>query len=132
MRYLLDTNICIYLMKRSFPRLEEKLFSLSPDDVSVSSVTLFELEYGASKSLRPERTRESLYAFLAPMAVLPFDRAAALAAGRIRAELALNGCPIGPYDVQIAGAALSRSLTLVTHNVSEFSRVAGLIVEDWV
>lgn len=132
MRYLLDTNVCIYVMKNAYPALTQRLLSLRPDEVAISAVTVFELEYGAAKSQWGAQTRERLSMFLAPFHVLPFDARDARAAGLIRAQLAALGRPIGPYDVQIAAQGLSRDLTVVTHNVSEFSRVPGLVVEDWV
>ena len=130
--YLLDTNMCIYIMKNSFPAATKHLLSLSPDEVSVSSVTLFELEYGAAKSNWGARTRENLYAFLSPFSIIPFDAGDAACAGRLRAELAAQGSPVGPYDIQIAAQALARDLTVVTHNTGEFSRVQGLKIEDWL
>ena len=132
MKYLLDTNICIFLLKNSFPSMTERMLMLDPDDFAISSITLSELEYGASKSKWGERTRDNLYAFLAPFTVLPFDSNDAIAAGRIRALLESQGTPIGAYDVQIAAQAYMRELSVITHNADEFSRVPGLKVEDWV
>lgn len=131
MKYLLDTNICIYIMKNSYPQVTDRLLSISPDEIAVSSITLFELEYGAAKSRWSARTQEKLYAFLSPFAILSFDARDAACAGRLRALLTKSGSPIGPYDIQIASQALSRELTLVTHNTGEFSRVPGLALEDW-
>ena len=130
MKYLLDTNICIFLMKNSFPSMTDRMLRLDPDDFAVSSITLFELEYGAAKSKWGERTRDSLYSFLAPFAVLPFDPDDAIAAGIIRALLEAQGSPIGPYDLQIAAQAYTRQLSVITHNTDEFSRVPGLRTED--
>ena len=130
--YLLDTNICIYLMKNSFPALTDKVLSMDPEDLSISSVTVYELEYGAAKSSRSEETRLKLAMFLAPFKISPFDSGDAASAGMIRALLEKKGTPIGPYDIQIAAQGLSRGLTVVPHNQSEFSRVPGLKTEDWV
>ena len=130
--YLLDTHICIYLMKKSFPALTDKVLSMDPEDLSISSVTVCELEYGAAKSSRSEETRLKLAMFLAPFNIIPFDSGDASSAGMIRALLEKKGTPIGPYDIQIAAQGLSRGLTVVTHNQSEFSRVPGLKTEDWV
>lgn len=130
--YLLDTNICIYVMKDSFPSLTEKVFSFDPSDIFISSVTVFELEYGAAKSNWGEKTRQKMHMFLSPFNILDFDSGDALAAGKIRGHLAKNGNIIGPYDVQLAGQAFSRNLILVTHNTSEFSRIPNLRIEDWV
>ena len=130
--YLLDTNICIYLIKGTYPFLTEKVFSYDPAMMAISSVTLFELEYGAAKSRWGEKTRSKLDTFLTPFAILPFDSADAIAAGRIRSYLERVGTPIGPYDVQIAAQGLSRNFTVVTHNTEEFHRVPNLALEDWV
>ena len=130
--YLLDTNICIYVMKNSYPALTQKVFSFNPSDLCVSSITVFELEYGAAKSNWGDKTRHSMQMFLAPFNIINFDSKDAASAGTIRGFLEKQGKLIGPYDVQIAGQAVAKSLTLVTHNVSEFSRVPGIKVEDWV
>ena len=130
--YLFDTNICIYAMKNSYPHLTEKIFTFHPSDFCISSVTVYELEYGAAKSNWREKTRENMQLFLAPFNIISFNSKDALSAGMIRAFLEKQGTPIGPYDVQIAGQAIARSLILVTHNISEFSRIPGLMVEDWI
>ena len=129
--YLLDTNICIYAMKNSFPNLSQKLFRVSPSEIFISSITVGELEYGCSKSRWGKRSRNVMNLFLAAYTILPFDQDDAVVFGRIRAELAKAGSPIGPYDIQIAAQCISRGLTAVTHNTGEFSRVPGLGVEDW-
>lgn len=130
--YLLDTDICIYVMKNRFPALTSILLSKNPDDLAISSVTLYELEYGAAKSRWSENTRDKLYAFLSPFSILPFDANDAITAGYLRALLANQGSPIGPYDIQIAAQAYARDLTMVTHNTSEFSRIPDLRIEDWL
>lgn len=130
--YLLDTNICIYVMKDVFPSLSERLFRENPDNIAISAITLYELEYGAAKSRWGERTRDNMYLFLSPFTILPFDAKDAAAAGYIRAFLAEAGSPIGPYDIQIAAQGLSRDMTVVTHNTKEFARVPGLRTEDWI
>lgn len=130
--YLLDTNICIYFMKNKYPDLTKRLMSYDPSELMISSVTVFELEYGASKSGWGEKTRQKMLLFLAPFTILPFDANDAFSTGRIRGYLTQAGTPIGPYDVMIAGQGLSRNLTVITHNVKKFSRVPGLKVEDWV
>ena len=129
---LLDTNVCIYFMKNSYPCLTEKLLSCDPTDLAVSAITVFELEYGAVKSRWGEKTRQNLAMFLAPFNILPFSVEDAVAAGRIRGYLEQQGTPIGPYDLQIAAQGLSRGITIITHNTGEFSRVPNLKVEDWV
>ena len=130
--YLLDTDICIYLMKDSFPALTKRLLSEDPNNVAISAITVYELEYGAAKSRWSERTRDALYSFLAPFNIIPFDAGDAAAAGQLRSFLAQQGSPIGPYDIQIAAQAFVRDMTVVTQNVREFSRVPDLKIEDWV
>ncbi len=130
--FLLDTNICIYLMKNTYPKLTERLFSYSPSQMAVSSITVFELEYGAAKSKWSEKTRLNLELFLAPFTIIPFDGKDAVIAGQVRRYLEKEGTPIGPYDLQIAAQALSRDMTVITHNLNEFKRVPGIKTEDWV
>lgn len=130
--YFLDTNICIYLMKNSYPLLTEKVLSCDPSGLAISSITVFELEYGAEKSNWGEKNRHKLAMFLSPFNILQFTCDDAVAAGRLRGYLEKQGTPIGPYDVQIAAQGLSRNITVVTHNIGEFSRVPGLKLEDWV
>lgn len=130
--YLLDTNICIYFLKNTYPPLTEKLLSHSPSELAISSVTVFELEYGAAKSKWGERTRQKLAMFLAPFNIISFDAHDAVIAGRLRADLTKQGLPIGPYDIQIAGQAVSRNMIMVTHNIGVFGRVPGITLEDWM
>ena len=132
MRYLLDTNICIYIIKKRPPEVLERLVSLDPEEVGVSSITVAELEYGVAKSSRPRQNREALLNFLAPLQILAFDDQAAQHYGKIRAYLERKGQTIGAMDLLIAAHARSLSLTLVTNNEKEFSRVPGLTVENWV
>jgi len=130
--YLLDTNTCIYFLKNSFPTLTQKLLDTDPSELFISSITVFELAYGAEKSKWGEKTRQKLAMFLAPFTILPFDSEDAMVAGRIRGALEQHGTPIGPYDVQIAAQALAKGLTVLTHNMKEFQRVLDIKVEDWV
>ena len=130
--YLLDTNTCIYFLKNSFPTLTQKLLDTDPSELFISSITVFELAYGAEKSKWGEKTRQKLAMFLAPFTILSFDSEDAMVAGRVRGALEQQGRPIGPYDVQIAAQALAKGLTVLTHNVGEFQRVPDLKVEDWV
>ena len=132
MTYLLDTNICIYAINNRYPKLKQKLLTVLPDDIAVSSITVGELEYGAAKSKWGDRTRQTMYAFLSNYTILPFDNADAICFGNLRAALASAGTPIGAYDVMIAAQGLAKGLTVVTHNTGEFSRVPGLNLEDWV
>ena len=130
--YLLDTNTCIYFLKNSFSALTQKLLDTDPSELFISSITVFELAYGAEKSKWGEKTRQKLAMFLAPFTILPFDSEDAMVVGRIRGALEQHGTPIGPYDVQIAAQALVKGLTVLTHNMKEFQRVPDLRVEDWV
>ena len=132
MRYLLDTNICIYIIKKRPPEVLERLVSLDHEEVGVSSITVAELEYGVAKSSRPRQNREALLNFLAPLQILAFDDQAAQHYGKIRAYLERKGQTIGAMDLLIAAHSRSLSLTLVTNNEKEFSRVPGLTVENWV
>ncbi len=129
---LLDTNICVFLMKNKYPAATQKLLNSDPSEIAVSSITLFELEYGAAKSQWPEKNRNNVKLFLAPFTIIPFDSNDAIAAGEIRQILEKAGTPIGPYDVQIAAQGLARGYTVVTHNTGEFSRVPNLQLIDWI
>lgn len=131
MIYLLDTNACIVYLNRPMSGVRQKIQSLSPQDIAVCSVVKAELFYGAMRSNNSTRTLALQEAFLNNFVSLPFDDGAATIYGRIRAELAASGTPIGPYDVQIAAIAMANNLILVTHNTREFSRVNGLQIEDW-
>lgn len=129
--FLLDTNICSYLMKRSHPALIHRVRAFGPGELKVSTVTVYELAYGAQRSDRPEQVSEVIRAFLRNVEVLPFDEPAARHAGAIRADLAARGQPIGAYDLLIAGHARSTGATLVTNNEREFSRVGSIEIENW-
>ena len=131
MRYLLDTNTCVYALKRR-GNVVGRLGEHSPADIAVSVVTLAELWFGAAKSQKPESNRRAADAFCLPFEILPFDRSAAEAYARARLELERKGTPIGERDLLIASIALARGLVVVTHNVDEFRRVPGLATEDWV
>ena len=109
----------------------KKICTMNPQDVKISSVSVAELEYGASKSKRRDQNRIALYGFLSPLEIIPFDSRDAEIYGIIRAELEYQGKPIGPYDLQLAAQALARELILVTNNTAEFSRIKELKLEDW-
>ncbi len=132
MRYMLDTNICIYLIKKKPAGVVRRLQSLQISDVSLSSITLGELEYGVEKSQRPEQNRWALMEFLSPLDILSFDDDAAQRYGKLRSRLERSGNLIGPMDLLIAAHALSLGAVLVTNNASEFRRVEELTVENWV
>ncbi len=132
MRYMLDTNICIYLIKHKPPQVFEKLQEHNPDEICISAVTYAELVHGVEKSKAVERNRLALTILLANIEILDFDMKAAEEYGRIRADLEKKGTPIGPLDMMIAGHAKSLGYTVVTNNVGEFKRVEGLQYENWV
>lgn len=131
LKYMLDTNIIIYTMKNK-PAEVKQAFKLHYGHLCISSVSLMELVYSAERSARPEKNLEILEGFAARVEVLPYDQRAAHNTGQLRAELSGNGTPIGPYDQMIAGHARSEGLILVTNNMKEFKRVAGLRLENWV
>lgn len=130
--WMLDTDICIALIKRKPSEMIGRLKKHKPGDIVISSITLAELCFGASKSKQVEKNRTALDQFLVPLEVVAFDDVAAESYGRIRAALEINGTPIGPLDTLIASHALSINATIVTNNVREFSRVEGLRVENWM
>jgi tRNA(fMet)-specific endonuclease VapC len=130
--YLLDTNICIYLIKKRPPEVLEQFRQHPPQDVAVSIITFFELEYGVQKSQQTQRTQDALDRFFLPLTILDMDQPAAADAAAIRASLEKKGTPIGPYNLLIAGVARSRDMTLVTNNTKEFERIENLRLENWV
>ena len=132
MKYLVDTNVCIFLMKNTYPAMTRRFLSMDPSYFYISSVTLYELVYGAEKSKWGERNRNNLMLFLSPFSIIPFDGNDAYYAGKIRNYLEERGTMIGPYDVQIAAQGLARNLIVLTHNTDEFRRVPELKTEDWV
>ncbi|PKN20565.1 MAG: VapC toxin family PIN domain ribonuclease [Deltaproteobacteria bacterium HGW-Deltaproteobacteria-6] len=132
MRYLLDTDACIYIIKKQPVKVFNRLKKCSIGDVAVSSITVAELEYGAAKSSRPDQNRNALLAFLSPFEILPFDDQAAIHYGDIRSHLEKTGKLIGSMDMLIAAHARSIPLILVSNNTGEFARVPDLHVENWV
>ncbi len=128
---LLDTNICIYLIKRHPPEVLQRFNEYAVGDIGISSITAAELHFGVQKSQRLEENHRALEQFLLPLAVAHFDQSAAAAYGHVRVQLEKQGKPIGPLDTLIAAHALSLDLTLVTNNVHEFERVPDLKVENW-
>lgn len=131
MNYLLDTNICIFLIKRKPSSVLARIAQHPLDELGISAVTVSELRYGVEKSSRPQRNHAALNAFLAPLVISDFNAAAAECYGEVRAELERVGTPIGPLDMMIAAHALSLRVTLVTANTAEFARVPGLKIENW-
>jgi tRNA(fMet)-specific endonuclease VapC len=131
LKYLLDTNIAIYTIKNR-PAEVREAFKARDGQMCVSSVTLMELVYGAEASQAVERNLTAIEGFVARLEVLPYDDAAAVHTGQIRAELKRIGRPIGPYDEMIAGHARSLGLIVVTNNTRQFEIVSGLRLENWV
>lgn len=131
MKYLLDTNTCVRYLNGRAPALRQKMLTVADTDCAVSAVTKAEMFAGSARSQVPKQSRARQDAFFARFTSLPFDDAAADEFGRIRATLEAAGTPIGPYDMQIAAIALVHNLIVITHNVREFERVAGLQIEDW-
>jgi tRNA(fMet)-specific endonuclease VapC len=131
LRYLLDTNLCIRVL-RDRPTAVRERFNLEADGLCISAIVLSELLHGAAKSDRPEHNRREVEHFAARLEVLAFDEAAADHAADIRATLERRGLPIGGYDLLIAGHARSRGLTVITGNLAEFGRIDGLRCEDWL
>jgi tRNA(fMet)-specific endonuclease VapC len=131
MLYLPDTNVWIHHLNPAASIAKTKLSSHSPAQIALCDVVKAELYYGAYKSARREANLSVLATLFTSFSSFPFDGEAARLAGEIRADLARKGTPIGSYDVQIAAIAMANDCVLVTHNVGEFSRIAGLKLEDW-
>ena len=131
MEYLLDTNICIYIIKKKPFEVFEKFKTLTIGDVGISSITLAELQFGIEKSSNAEKNREALEKFLTPIEIIDYGFEASVEYGKIRAELEKKGIPIGPLDMLIASHAKSLDVVLVTNNVKEFESIAGLKIENW-
>jgi len=130
MKYMLDTNMCIYAQKNN-PNVIAKIKQNFQQGLAISSITLAELEYGVQASANIEKNAVSLLKFLSIVDVLPFDSGAAVEYGKICADLRKKGTPIGTMDMLIAAHARAENLIVVTHNTREFERVEGLQLEDW-
>ena len=131
MRYMLDTNICIYAIKHKPEQVFMRLQKHDPIDICISSVTYAELVHGVEKSKAIEKNRVALVLLLANIEIMNFDSLAAESYGKIRADLEKAGTPIGPLDMMIAGHAKALGYTVVTNNTKEFERVKGLKLENW-
>ncbi len=131
MIYLLDTNICIYCINNRPEEVIRKVKRHEPHQIKISTVTVAELEYGASKSEYRQKNRIAILNFLSAFDIIPFDDKDAETYGQIRADLERRGKVIGPYDMQIAAQALAKDFILVTNNTKEFERVEGIEIEDW-
>ena len=130
--YLLDTNICIYIINKHSTKIIKKINSLNPQEIAVSSITVAEMEYGASKSKNRETNRSALKRFLSSFNIINFDTRDAEIYGIIRAELERNGNIIGPYDMQLVAQALRWDYIFVTNNTKEFKRINQLKLENWI
>jgi tRNA(fMet)-specific endonuclease VapC len=130
-RYLLDTNICVYIINRRPPHVFDHFVCLQIGEIAISSITGAELAFGVAKS-GSTRNQEAMNKFLAPLDILPFDAEAMRRYGPLRSELERQGRPIGALDMLIAAHALALGCTLVTNNTREFERVPGLRLENWV
>jgi tRNA(fMet)-specific endonuclease VapC len=131
MKYILDTNICIYIIKKKPRKVLQTFQELHVGEVCISSITLAELQYGAYKSQQQERNKIALLNFLAPIEILPFTDKATSLYGAIRADLEKRGQIIRAYDLLIAAHALSGNLILVTNNTKEFNRIPKLRLQNW-
>ena len=132
MRVLLDTNICIYMIKNRPPEVRKHFEQFLPGDIAISSITVAELQYGVEKSVAIEKNARALEAFLLPLELAAFDTDSALVYGKIREALERQGTPIGGMDMLIAAQAIAHNFTLITHNLKEFDQVPGLRCETWV
>lgn len=131
MKYMLDTNICIFVIKHKPEAVIKRFMEHDPSDICISSITYAELVHGVEKSQAKEKNRIALTLLLANIQIVPFDSLAAQVYGVVKADLQKQGTPIGPLDTLIASHAKALDLTLVTNNTREFIRVEGLKVEDW-
>jgi len=131
MNYLLDMNICIYIINQKPPAVLKRVQSKRPGQIAISTVTVAELEYGVARSRYPDRNRIALLEFLFPFTILDFDQKAAMEYGQIRSLLETKGRPVGPMDLLLAAQAKSHNLILVTNNEKEFQRIDALRIENW-
>lgn len=132
MKYLLDTNICIHMIRKKPPKLLQKLTSFAVGDIAISSIVVAELQHGVQKSVNPTQNQQALNHFLLPFVFLSFGQVDAIVYGTIRVDLERRGLLIGPLDLLIAAQAIQHNLILVTNNTKEFSRLAQLQLEDWI
>lgn len=131
MKYMLDTNICIYLIKQQPPKVLKHFKSHTVGDIGLSSITLAELRYGVSKSRHIEKNQQALDEFILPLEIADFDEKAAREYGAIQAELERTGTPIGSMDMLIGAHALALGALLVTNNIKEFKQIRNLKILDW-
>jgi tRNA(fMet)-specific endonuclease VapC len=132
MKYLLDTNICIYIINKRPASVLEIIRSKNQDEISISSITVAELNYGAERSRNPHQNRIAIFEFLIPFSLLDFDQRAASYYGEIRKKLERRGTPIEPMDLLLASQARAYDLIFVTNNIKDFNRVDNLHLENWL
>jgi tRNA(fMet)-specific endonuclease VapC len=132
MKYMLDTNMCIYIIKKHPANVLKKLMALDVNDICISSITVAELMYGVQKSQYQQKNQAALQEFISPFEIMSFDSEVAVHYGEIRAYLEKNGIPIGSLDMMIAAHAQCLDVILVTNNNKEFDRVPNLKIENWV
>lgn len=132
MKYLIDTNICIYIMNNRPPEVIQRFKSVEIGFVGISSISVSELHYGVCESAGFKKNTKRLEEFLNPFEILPYDENAARYYGKIRSQLENQGNVIGPLDMLIAAHALSNDLILITNNEKEFNRIESVRVENWV
>jgi tRNA(fMet)-specific endonuclease VapC len=132
MTYLLDADICIYIIKEKYAHVADKIRLYSPGDIKISAITVSELMYGCYKSSFPSKNVTALRGFLSPFEIISYNARDAMVYGGIRAELEAKGQIIGPYDMQLAAQAINRSFTVVTNNVREFKRISTLKIDNWL
>ena len=131
MKYLFDTNICIYLIKNKPINVLKRFSKITPESIAVSNITVAEMYYGIAKSSKPNQNTIALEEFLLPLIIIDFDKNDARIYGKIRHELEKRGKIIGAMDLLIGAQALSRNLILVTNNEKEFNRIEGVKIENW-
>lgn len=132
MKVLLDTNICIYMIKNKPPEVRKHFEQFVLGDIGISAITVAELQYGVMKGAAKEKDALALEDFLLPLEIMAFDQDSALVYGKIRTYLERQGTPIGGMDMLIAAQAITQGLTLITHNLKEFQRIPDLRCETWV
>lgn len=132
MRFMLDTNLCIYIIRKKPPQVLERFKTFRFSEIGISTITLSELEFGISKSSRPDQNREALIEFLTPLEIVSFNEKAARYYGEIRAFIEKKGKPVGAMDLLIASHAISLSVPLVTNDTRGFKGIPGLQIENWV
>lgn len=132
MKYLLDTSICIYIIKKKPEVVLKRFLKMKPDSVAVSSITVSELYYGIAKSSKPNENTIALEQFILPLTVLDFNKEDSMFYGKLRAKLERKGKIVGAMDMLIAAQALSRDLILVTNNEREFKKIDDLSIENWI